>query len=116
MNRTFVCTIAATVSILAPGLSASAATLDDIMAQLKEMQQDNQAIRRDNEQMRKEIASLRREKSQKEVTAAVPAGAPSRELPRSVTSAMAAVPPSASPYTRLFRSADLTIGADFTSD
>lgn len=97
MKRTF-CTIAAAISILAPALPAAAATLDDIMAQLKEMQQDNQAIRRDNEQLRKEVAALRRERSPKEVAAVAPANAPSRDLPRSVSSAMAAAPPANSYY------------------
>jgi outer membrane immunogenic protein len=79
----------AAAAIGALSTTASAATLDDVMAQLKAMQQDNQAIRRDNEQMRKEIAALRREKSATQTPAVVP---PAREVPRSVNSAMAAVP------------------------
>jgi outer membrane immunogenic protein len=76
--------------------SGIAATLDDVMAQLQSMQRDNQAIRRDNDEMRKELAALRREKSQPRAVAA--SSNPSRELPRGVSSAMAAAPASGGYY------------------
>jgi outer membrane immunogenic protein len=76
--------------IAASGISASAATLDDVMAQLESMQRDNQAIRRDNVAMRKELAALRQNDARSTRQAVAPANAPVRGLTPAVSSAMAA--------------------------
>jgi len=64
------------------GLSASAATLDDVMARLDSLQRDNQA-------MRKEIAALRQKEARSSRSQPV-VDAPNRTLPSNVSTAMAA--------------------------
>ncbi len=77
--------------------SASAATLDDVMAQLQAMQRDNQAIRRDNEAMRKEISVLR-QRNVRAPAASTAEGPTTRSLPHNVSTAMAADVPASRGY------------------
>jgi outer membrane immunogenic protein len=90
MNKLLLGSALAFAGIAASGISASAATLDDVMAQLESMQRDNQAIRRDNEAMRKELSALRQNDTRSTRQAVAPANAPVRRLTPAVSSAMAA--------------------------
>ena len=79
-------------------ISASAATLDDVMARLESMQRDNQAIRRDNDAMRKELSALRKNEPRPSQQIAVPENAPRHQLSPAAASAKAAVSPNQPHY------------------